>query len=187
MANQESKTDEALVMAYQTGDRTALTLLVKRWHKQFCNTSFWIVKDADVAKDVAQDSWQTIILKMDDLNKPGSFKSWALRIVRNKSMDVLRTDLRSITKKEKYKVEQENQLIENEDVSENDTIKQKLGEAIKNLPYEQHSVVKLFYHEEYTLKEIAQLMQISVGTVKSRLFHAREKLKKTLKSYNYEN
>ncbi len=53
--------------------------------------------------------------------------------------------------------------------------------AIQTLPDEQKAVIKLFYLESYSIKQISELLKISAGTTKSRLFHAREKLKQTLK------
>ena len=61
-----------------------------------------------------------------------------------------------------------------------------LLKAIKKLPEQQQIVIRLFYVEDYTLKEISEILNISIGTAKSRLFHAREKLKLILKNRNYE-
>ena len=82
--------DEELVEAYKAGDKKALATLVKRWHKLFCDKAYWLVKDKDVAKDIAQESWSVIINKIDSLNDPKQFKYWAYRIVCNKSTDWLR-------------------------------------------------------------------------------------------------
>jgi RNA polymerase sigma factor (sigma-70 family) len=54
------------------------------------------------------------------------------------------------------------------------------------LPRNQKMIMKLFYIEDYSLIQISEALHISVGTAKSRLFHAREKLKKSLKHRNYE-
>lgn len=66
--------DEELVEAYKAGDKSALATLVKRWHKVFCDKAYWLVKDKDAAKDIAQDSWTVIIQKIDTLNDPKQFK-----------------------------------------------------------------------------------------------------------------
>ena len=68
-----------------------------------------------------------------------------------------------------------------DDNPENITLKKKLLQAIQDLPEQQKMVIKLFYLEEYTLKEISKTLKMSLGTVKSRLFYAREKLKKNIK------
>lgn len=184
MNKEQRKLDGELVLEYQTGNLDALNLLVKRWHKLFCKQAFWIVKDSDVAKDVAQDSWNTIINKIEKLKDPNSFGNWALRIVNNKSIDVVNTKNRKSIKDEIYKYEQK--VFEIEEEYNLELLKYRLLETINKLPEHQQKVIKLFYIQDYSLKEIADILKISVGTVKSRLFHAREKLKLILKHRNYE-
>ncbi|QRM91044.1 sigma-70 family RNA polymerase sigma factor [Lacinutrix sp. WUR7] len=149
----------------------------------FCEKAFWLVKDADLSKDIAQDTWKTIIAKIEDLKDTSSFGSWALRIVYSKSLDVLRTKNSERFKQEEYV---KNQEVIVEDNNENTTLKRKLLLAIQDLPEQQQQVIKLFYVEEYSLKEISKTLNISIGTAKSRLFYARERLKTILKNRNYE-
>lgn len=176
--------DEELVEAYKSGDKKALAALVKRWHKLFCDKAYWLVKDKDAAKDIAQDSWTIIIHKIESLKEPKQFKFWAYRIVCNKATDWLRLQSKSQKQTVSY-----NQDIESDDNahSENENIKRILLKAVHELPSHQKKVVRLFYIESYSLKQISELLEISVGTAKSRLFHAREKLKTILKKYKYEN
>ncbi|MFP4846296.1 RNA polymerase sigma factor [Winogradskyella sp. PE311] len=176
--------DAKLIKAYKAGDNNALAILVKRWHKLFCDKAHWLVKDKDVAKDIAQDSWSIIIKKIDSLNDPKQFKYWAYRIIVNKSTDWLR--LQSKNQKESFNHDIE--FLNTEKVySENEHLKHKLSKAIDSLPNGQKVVIKLFYIELYSLKEIGDLLGISVGTAKSRLFYAREKLKTILNYKDYEN
>ncbi|MFD1162418.1 RNA polymerase sigma factor [Hwangdonia seohaensis] len=170
--------DAMLVTQYLSGHASALTELVKRWHKLFCEKAFWLVKDADVAKDIAQESWKTIIDKIDKLKDPNSFGSWALRIVYTKAIDYINSNNRTRDNMEHYKYEQDTLDVENET---DEALKKALLKAINNLVEHQQTVIKLFYVEDYSLKEISAILNISVGTAKSRLFHAREKLKDTLK------
>ncbi|WP_411766870.1 RNA polymerase sigma factor [Winogradskyella sp. A3E31] len=176
--------DEELICRIQSGDTLALNQLVKRWHKLFCNKAFWMVKDKDAARDIAQDSWSIIINKINTLKEPKRFKYWAYRIVCNKSTDWLR-----IQAKNQKRTVRNSEGIEckDEEYSENTELKKTLLSAIANLPENQRAILKLFYTQDYSLKQISKLLNISVGTAKSRLFHAREKLKRTLKSKYYEN
>ena len=68
-----------------------------------------------------------------------------------------------------------------EEIIDNSDLKKKLIKAINGLPEQQQMVIKLFYVENYSLKQIGKLLNISVGTAKSRLFHARENLKLNIK------
>ena len=176
--------DEKLVLAYKAGDKKALATLVKRWHKAFCNKAYWMVKDKDLAKDIAQDSWTTIMDRLDTLKEPKQFKYWALRIVCNKSTDWLRLQTKKRNTTIGYDLDIRDDSIK---YSENEPLKKMLIKSISELPENQKVVVRLFYIESYSLKQIGSLLDISVGTAKSRLFHAREKLKTILKHRDYEN
>ncbi len=171
--------DTNLVRQFQAGNTNALNLLVKRWHKRFCEKAYWIVKDADQSKDIAQESWKVIMDKIHDLKEPEKFSYWASRIVYSKSLDLIRAKNKKRLQLEAFAREQQEDT--NQDTTSNSLLKTDLLKSIKKLPIVQQQVIKLFYVEEYSLKEISDLLQISVGTVKSRLFHAREKLKTILK------
>ena len=170
--------DEQLIEQYRSGNQLALQQLVQRWHKSFCEKAYWLTKDADSAKDIAQESWNTIIVKMDTLKDAGSFQSWALRIVFTKAMDWTRVQQRNKNKLESYHKQCDAKEEEKED---NEGLKQELLKAIKALTEEHQVVLRLFYVEDYSLRDISELLELSVGTVKSRLFHARENLKQKLK------
>jgi len=97
--------------------------------------------------------------------------------VTRKSIDILK---QNNTKREKLKQYQYTNLEGTNNKENTEIIK--LQQAIKSLPNNQQIVLRLFYTQEYSLIEIGNILDISVGTVKSRLFHAREKLKTILKT-----
>ena len=185
MKNTNKLSDVVLIEKYQKGDTKVLNLLVKKWHLKFCNLAFFIVKDADVAKDIAQESWMIIIRKLETLQEPSKFKSWAISIVNRKAIDWIRANNRERIKLEKrfYESVKEDSFSKVDDTT---AIQKVLLEAIENLSVEHQMVLRLFYTESYSLKEISDLLQISIGTTKSRLFHAREKLKTKLKHSHHE-
>ncbi len=170
--------DALLVLQYQAGDKKALGMLVKRHHNRFCSHANWYLSDLDASKDVVQDCWGIVMNKLSNLSDPNSFSSWAMRIVTRKTIDILRQNK---TKREKLKQYQYTNLEGTNNDEKNIEII-KLQEAIKSLPNNQQIVLRLFYTQEYSLLEIGNILDISIGTVKSRLFHAREKLKTILKT-----
>lgn len=185
MKNKNNLSDKDLVLQYQLGNKTVISLLVKKWHVQFCKLAFWYVKDADVAKDIAQESWKIILNKLETLEKPERFKSWSISIVNRKAIDYLRAEKRVENKhKSFFKENKSNNVIDIKNDEEG--LKKKLLKGIQKLSIDQQQVIKLFYTESYSLKEISELLNISVGTAKSRLFHAREKLKNILKHRKHE-
>jgi RNA polymerase sigma-70 factor (ECF subfamily) len=182
--------DGLLVLQCQNGDKKAFSLLVKRWHIKLCEQAFWYVKDLDIAKDIAQDCWTIILKRIYNLQEPNSFGSWALTIVYRKSIDWLRKE-KNVDKKlhdyyedskTNYDTVENNTIISNDTIfTHNDTINVIMN-AIKDLPQNQQIILRLFYLEECSINEIASILKITTGTVKSRLFYAREKLKSILKT-----
>ena len=175
--------DSWLVLNYQSGHKKSLAILVKRWHAKFCKQAFYYTKDIDVAKDIAQESWRVIINKVHTLKETNKFGSWGLAIVTRKSIDWLRKEQRDFNNLKEYY--ESARAINNSDILDL-TEGQKLKQAIEALSNGQKIVIRLFYLEAYSISEICEILNLSKGTVKSRLFYAREKLKTIIKHRNYE-
>lgn len=170
--------DGLLVLHYRGGDQKALEILVKRHHSRLCRHAFWYTRDREVSRDIVQDSWRTVILKLGSLKDPNKFGSWAMTIVTRKSLDHLK---RVKQQREELRAGVDESVQMSGDLNEEDPKRlQSLKIAMKQLSREQQGVLRLFYLEGLTLIEISQILGLSVGTVKSRLFHAREHLKKLL-------
>lgn len=169
--------DGLLVVQYRSGTKKALSFLVNKYHNKLCKHSYWYTQNIDASKDIVQDCWSVIIGKLDSLKDPNLFGSWAFRIVTRKSLDFVSKRKRELGKLQEYGITAS--VLDNED--DNKVEVQKLLKGIQALPKEQQVVLRLFYMESYSLKEISGILEISIGTVKSRLFHAREKLKTILK------
>lgn len=183
MVSTDELSDAELVIQFKNGQVNALNELVKRKHVEFCQKALGLVKDKDLAKDIAQNTWSTIIKNIDSLRNPNSFKSWSARILYVTSIDALRLQTRERKQKAVFKKEETTTEIEID--IDREKLKSELLQAIKELPGNQQTVIKLFYVEEYSLKQIANILKINTGTVKSRLFHAREKLKQKLYKNKY--
>ena len=180
MTNKNKIVDSWLVLRSRDGDNKALGLLVKRWHKKLCKQAYWYTKDMNGAKDIVQDCWPKIIKKIHTLKEPRNFGSWALSIVTRKSLDRLRKNKRE--EKHNTQFYKDNSEI-NEQVSyrESDNLIHILRASIKELPEASQLVLNLFYLEELSIKEISEILELPLGTIKSRLFNAREKLKLIIK------
>lgn len=183
MKNTDSDIDANLVIAYQAGEKKVLASIVKRWHLQFCKLAFWYCKDKDVAKDIAQESWVLIFKKLETLKDPQKFKSWAISIINRRAIDWIRKTNREHHKLHKFYDETPKSTSLDKDDNLPDTLISMMKREIDQLPVHQQVVLKLFYTEEYSLKQISELLKISIGTAKSRLFHARERLKQKMKKY----
>lgn len=187
MKKRQDPTDGFLITQYRSGRTEVLPTLVKRYHKTFCEKAYWITKDKEKAKDIAQDCWIIIIDKLYTLDNVNSFKGWASRIVYTKAID-------SIKHRHKYKETIEDaRLMSNElERSEDDNasvrveLLKAIHKAIQQLPKGKQDIIRLFYAEEYSINDISSFLNIPIGTVKSRLFKARQKLKSIMQKVNYE-
>lgn len=179
MSKTDQATDSLLINQYLAGDKAVLPILVKRYHKQFCEKAYWVTKDKVLAKDVAQESWIVIMSKLEMLQQASSFKRWAFRIVYTKAIDTLKKR----QKETEVFLSKNTATDDDHKATEDQEQKQKLLlDAIQKLPKQKQDIVRLFYSEEYSVAEISSFLDIPKGTVKSRLFKAREKLKTILKT-----
>lgn len=162
--------DEWLVLRAQDGDKRSLALLVNRWHKKLVAYAFRKTNDIEVAKDLVQDSWQAIVKQVYLLQNPAKFRVWAYRIVNNKSVSWIRDKQKE--RKMNYEIEQEQVVLESTEMDFGP-----VRRAVQQLPDKERTILTLFYQNDYTIKEIAEILSINEGTVKSRLFYARRKVK----------
>lgn len=165
--------DDLLVMQYRAGDQAALRLLVKRWNRKIRAYAFRNIGDRHGAEDIAQEVWIAVVKSIHRLDDPVRFGSWVLSIAHNKSMDWVKRH--HMTRKRQDLPA----LVE--DVSESDAMMQSMRQAMRELKPDQYNILALFYFDGYAIAEIADILGISIGTVKSRLYYARESLKKKIK------
>ncbi|TSE08547.1 RNA polymerase sigma factor [Aquimarina algiphila] len=183
MTNTNKTFDSLLVLQCQSGNRKAAAILVKRWHVKLCKQAYWYTNDIENSKDIAQDSWSVILQKIGSLKDPNSFGSWALTIVTRNAINWLRKHKKELESLNSYHYDHKNSTNEYDHNDSDPSIL--LKKSIKKLPHNQQLVLHLFYLEEYSIKQISEIINVSAGTVKSRLFNAREKLKLILKNRNH--
>jgi len=178
--NKEKVFNELLVLQSQQGNTKAFELLVKRWNKRLISFAYKYLKNIDQAKDVVQDSWISIHKGLSRLSSPKKFNTWAFRITYNKVMDEFR-------KKNEFISDEGLEVAESEELATIDTDKWlSVADILKQLPPAHKSILKLFYLEQQSIKEISVILALPEGTVKSRIFYARELLKKKYKEVYYE-
>jgi RNA polymerase sigma-70 factor (ECF subfamily) len=161
--------DEYLILRCQDGDTTALPVLIERWQQPFQRFAMIVTKDQDLAADVVQDSWIKIIKGLPRLRDPVSFQAWAYRIVNNRCMDVL---------KKRYRY-QEIATIPSVKTNPIGALEERdyIQSLLAQLSDKHRSVLALHYLLGFDVGEIARITKSPRGTVKSRLFKAREKFR----------
>lgn len=177
-ANSAQFYDELLITRAQGGDRKAADLLARRWHPRLVRTARRYLNDGDQAEQLAQDCWIGIWRGIGRLQDPASFGPWAFTILRKKSTDVIR---RAVTHRANFEDSEEPHELPQPAPQEDSTA---ITQAFAQLPRDQRLAAHLHFVEGLTLREIAQVQQIPEGTAKSRLFHARGKLKAALQPSN---
>jgi len=174
----ENILDEWLVMQAQDGDRQAYSILVKRWHPKMLRHAFRLTMDDEAAKDITQEAWKAIITRLAGLRSPKAFRLWAYRIISNKAADWIR-----LRQKER-EVSHDESEQEQFDGAEHDL--GNIRQALKNLPRENKIILTLFYVDGHSVAEISEILGLPPGTVKSRLFYSRKKLKENFEQINKE-
>lgn len=139
------------------------------------------------AEDIAQECWYAIIQQLHELEIIINFDAWALTIARRKSIDWIREQQRERKYARKLQAEAEAEPnMETGNSEEPADLLTIIQNGIQQLPPTQRIVLNMFYLENLTLKEVSHVLGIPEGTIKSRLFTARESLKEILKTQNEE-
>ena len=185
-----SEMDEAqAIQAAQEGDLAAFNRLVMAYQGMAYNVAYRIVGDADVAADACQDAFLSAFKGIRKF-RGGSFKSWVLRIVTNACYDQLRYKGRRPTNSLEEVAENPDyspKLVNGRERPEEHALRQELSELIQeginSLPPDQRTALVLSDVQGFSYQEIAEVTEVSLGTVKSRLSRARTKLRDYLMDY----
>jgi RNA polymerase sigma-70 factor (ECF subfamily) len=170
----ESLKDEILVLRAQQGQREAFEELVRRWQKRLWLRAFRVTKDETASWDIVQDTWQKVIRSFSRLDNPAAFPGWLLRITNNLAIDWIRKEVRRRDAHESYARSSDNNVASHGSAFES------IQAALARLPSADSEILTLFYLNELSLSEIAQILDIPTGTVKSRLHYARAKMKEIM-------
>lgn len=163
-------------------DRVAQEQLFKKFYGKMMGVCMRYTKDQDQAQEVVQVAFIKIFEKLEEFDFKGSFEGWVRRIMVNASIDAIRKRNRQpMSTDEDYMYD--NQSVEQEhDFGENySKLKAQYAmEAIQQLSPAYQTVFNLYVIENYSHKEIAEILNISEGTSKSNLAKAKINLRKIL-------
>jgi RNA polymerase sigma-70 factor (ECF subfamily) len=180
---------ELLVLRAQVGQRDAVGLLVRMWHERLLRHARRTTGTEDAALDVMQEAWLDICRGLYQLDDPARFGPWAYRIVTRRCARWVHKQQRR-RQVEQAHIEQAHiertqesetgmQSREADAVARSDTA-DAVRTALRRLPAEQQAILELRYVEGFGIEQIATSLGIAAGTVKSRLFHARQHLRNFL-------
>ena len=167
--------DQWLVLRSQDGDARAFSELVKRWTPRLTRHARRLLDTEGDANDAAQDAWLSITGALHRLRDPATFRRWAYRITTRRCADRIRNNQRT-RKSESRAAKPDRQPVPTHDGDEIDALRA----AIRVLPTDRRLVLSLLYVDALTIAEIAAVLEIPTGTVKSRLRLARDELRRIL-------
>ena len=165
--------DSLLVLRCQQGDGDAFAALVEGWQERLWRHACRLTGNEEAAADVVQDSWLAVIKGIVRLHDADAFPGWVFRIVTNKSRDWVRKQQRRRLLHAWLKRDAVRLNMAQAPNARLDS----LHAALECLSVNQRALVTLYYEEGFSIQEIADIVGIAQGTVKSRLYHARMKIR----------
>lgn len=166
--------DELLVIKCRQGDRAAFDELVGRWQKRLWHYAYRVTGSESAAWDIVQETWYGIIKSVRRLDDVSVFPRWAFRIVNNKCADWGRMQRRQEQLNNKLTKQKQNESDETQNTCEKTEY---LRAAIKKLSPDRRVLLELRYHEGFDISQIAEILAMPEGTVKSRLHRTLNQLK----------
>lgn len=185
----ERNVDRELVVRVQQGDKSAFDVLVRRYQHKIIKLISRYVHDPNEALDIAQEAFLKAYRALPNFRGDSAFYTWLYRISINTAKNYLVAQGRrppgsDIDAQEAEQFEGQSFLKENETPERlllKDEIEATVYQAIENLPEDLRTAITLREFEGMSYEEIAQTMGCPIGTVRSRIFRAREAIDKKLR------
>ena len=174
-----TEADDALVERVRHGDRDAFAALVVRYQRPVYNAAWWVLRNAEDARDVAQIVFMKVAERLDEYDPRYRFFSWIYRIAVNESLNMLRRHGRE----EPLDDEMDRPGPDGDDPEALASGAQRDGmvrDAVMRMSANDRTVLMLRHFSELSYQEIAEILDVDEKTVKSRLFEARQRLRGTL-------
>jgi RNA polymerase sigma-70 factor (ECF subfamily) len=181
--------DEELLLAYRKGDRMAFRTLFQRYRGPAFNFLLRRVRNRERAEELYQDVWAKVIERCDEFRGDSKFSTWLYTIARNRVIDhSRRMKFRSHRSLDAPRRDSGSPLVEQvsnpgpstEELAEGKTLKERIAQAVEELPQDQQEVFLLRQLQGLKFNEIAEVVDVPVNTVKSRMRYALERLQHQL-------
>lgn len=188
-------TDESLMIRFQSGDRAAFTVLVRRHQGPLFNFALRYLRSSPVAEEVVQDAFVRVVQNATEFKHEARFSTWLYTIARNLCIDQTRKRAlrRHPSLDEPKKAEEGDGPTLGEQTADSKAsveravvsleIRERVASAIDALPEEQREVFLMREVSNLPFKEIAEIVGVSENTVKSRMRYALERLQEALSEF----
>lgn len=180
--------DYKIVQQVLKGKKDAFAELVEKYKKQVYNVAYRMTNDPEVAMDISQEAFVKIYKNLAQYNPQYKFSSWLLKSVNNLCVDYFRTRNDKTASLDVIMEAGAEGLLSGSNVAPSSAdefeknearleLRAILKEAISQLPLDYKSVVVLRHLQNLSYKEISQILNLPMGTIKARIFRARKLLK----------
>ncbi len=178
--------DARLVQQFTGGDVQAFNLLVKRWRNPIHRFAYRFFNNQDDAHDITQKTFIKAYQKMDSLDDAAKFRSWLYRIANNLCLDELKRSGRTRTSSlEALKQAPAQPVTASPEHGYNRAeATVLLSKALIQIPTEQRVVIIMKQYENLTFREIAEILDESENTVKSRMYYGLKNLRDIFNQWN---
>ncbi|CCQ10511.1 RNA polymerase sigma-54 factor RpoN [Pseudoalteromonas luteoviolacea B = ATCC 29581] len=167
-----------LVLNAQSGEKSAFDELCKRYYQPSWLFALKLARQPTLADDICQEVWCSVAINIKKLKEPSAFRAWLFSAIYHQFLDQLKKNTRFTE-------------LQNDTEYECDPdLDSQIGmiKLINLLDYHERSVIYLFYYEQLSLQDVAIILSVPMGTVKSRLHRARMQLQALLeRGEHYEH
>jgi RNA polymerase sigma-70 factor (ECF subfamily) len=187
-----SDQDRPLIRRILRGELDAFTILVKRYESSIVNYVYWIVLNRQDALEISQEVFLKVYLSLDKYKSEFKFSTWLFAIAKNAAIDFLRKshpvtigideEPESGERLEHLQVPDIKELSPEEKVLKSELSKQ-IDAAMQCLPLPYRQVLVLRHLNDLAYEEVAEILNLPLGTIKNRLFRARELLRERLQNW----
>lgn len=189
--SKNTQEDRALVAAAKRGEPHSFETLLKKYRKSVYYMLLKMVKNADDAEDLTQEAFAKAFNSIEKFDSKFAFSTWLFRIATNNTIDFIRKKRVQTVSIDapvegddgsNMRFDVRDEELEPDDIMLKKQRKRYLHMAIDKLPEKYRVLVELRYFQEFSYEEIADELQIPLGTVKAQLFRARELLNQELRN-----
>jgi RNA polymerase sigma-70 factor (ECF subfamily) len=168
--------NEILVYRCRQGEAGALAALVEAWERPLFYFIRRLVTEEQDAWDVLQETWLHVFRGIRSLRDPRALPAWLYRIARNRAMSLLRDRYQE----QLLRAEQAQECADREEAEFTFEDAAAVHHGLSRLSLPHREALTLFFLDDLTLEEIAAVLQVPIGTVKSRLHYAKQALRQVL-------
>jgi RNA polymerase sigma-70 factor, ECF subfamily len=172
--------EKKLILSAKKGDTCAMTALYETFTQELLRSAMLLLKNHDDAQDVVSQTFIIFFKTIERFDTAYPVRPWLHRILKNEALNLFQKRSRYYAAEEDIKINLPSSEPNQEDTVFTAEETRYLKEAMQQLKDDERWVLEGYYFQEMSVKELAMILKIPEGTVKSRLFNARSSLAKKI-------